>query len=46
MKKSYKQDYKDIKATIRNDYKRYKAQQVGTQIYEQNKEKFKLKILS
>lgn len=45
-KNSYKQDYKDIKATIRNDYKIYKAQQIGTQIYEQNKEKFKLKILS
>lgn len=46
IKKSYKQEYKDVKATIRNDYKVYKAQQIGNQIYEQNKEKYKLKILS
>jgi parvulin-like peptidyl-prolyl isomerase len=46
IKKSYKQDYKDVKATIRNDYKVYKAQQIGNQIYEQNKENYKLKILS
>jgi len=46
IKKSYKQDYNDVKATIRNDYKVYKAQQIGNQIYEQNKEKYKLKILS
>ncbi len=46
IKKSYKQDYKDVKATIRNDYKVYKAQQIGKQIYEQNKEKYRLKILS
>jgi parvulin-like peptidyl-prolyl isomerase len=46
IKKSYKQDYKDVKAAIQNDYKVYKAQQIGNQIYEQNKEKYKLKILS
>ncbi len=46
IKKSYKQNYNDVKTTIRNDYKVYKAQQIGKQIYEQNKEKYRLKILS
>jgi hypothetical protein len=46
IKKSYKQNYKDVKASVRIDFKEQRAQQIANQIYEKNKDRFKLKVLS
>lgn len=46
IKKSYQPDFKDVKSSVRNDYKLHKAKEIGDKIYQQNREKYKVKILT
>jgi len=46
IKKGYLPDYSDVKPSVRMDYKTNKVEEFGDKIFEQNKEKYKLKILS
>ncbi len=45
IKKSYLPDYSDVKSSVRIDYREDKAKEIGDKIFEQNKEKFGLKVL-
>jgi parvulin-like peptidyl-prolyl isomerase len=45
IKKSYLPGYSDVKATVRTDYRESKAKEIGNRIFEQNKDKYSLKIL-
>jgi len=46
IKKGYLPDYSNVKPSVRMDYRTNKAEDIGDKIFEQNKEKYKLKILS
>lgn len=46
IKKSYVPDYSDVKASVRYDYRMIKAKEIEDRIFEQNKDKYGLKVLS
>jgi parvulin-like peptidyl-prolyl isomerase len=46
IKKSYVPDYSEVKASVRYDYRMSKAKEIEDRIFEQNKDKYGLKILS
>lgn len=45
IKKSYLQGYSDVKSSVRIDYREARAKEIGDKIFEQNKERFGLKVL-
>ncbi|MBN1695064.1 peptidyl-prolyl cis-trans isomerase [candidate division WOR-3 bacterium] len=45
IKNSYQQVYSDVKSSVRIDYREAKAKEIGNKIFEQNKERFGLKVL-
>ncbi len=45
IKESYLPDYSDVKSSVRIDYRENQAKEIGKEIFDQNKEKFGLKIL-
>jgi parvulin-like peptidyl-prolyl isomerase len=46
IKKSYVPDYSEVKGSVRYDYKMNKAKEIEDKIFEQNKDKYGLKVLS
>lgn len=46
IKKSYLADYSDVKFSVKNDYREDKAREIRNKIFDQNKEKFGLKVLN
>ena len=46
IKKSYLPDYSDVKASVRIDYRENKAKEIGDKIFDQNKDKYGLKVLN
>jgi hypothetical protein len=46
IKKSYLPDYSDVKASVRIDYRENKAKEIGDTIFDQNKDKYGLKVLN
>jgi foldase protein PrsA len=45
IKESYLPGYSDVKSSVRIDYRENQAKEIGKKIFDQNKEKFGLKIL-
>ena len=45
-KKSYLPLYSDVKSSVRIDYREYKAGEIANRIFDQNKEKFRVKVLN
>jgi hypothetical protein len=45
-KESYLPPYSDVKASVRMDYKKHKAIEIANRIFDQNKEKFRVRILN
>jgi parvulin-like peptidyl-prolyl isomerase len=45
IKESYVPGYSDVKSSVRIDYRENQAKEIGNKIFDQNKEKFGLKIL-
>jgi parvulin-like peptidyl-prolyl isomerase len=45
IKESYLPGYSDVKSSVRIDYREAKAREIGDKIFEQNKERFGLKVL-
>lgn len=46
IKKSYLPDYSTVKSSVRTDYRKDKASKIENQIFDQNKEKFGLKLFN
>jgi parvulin-like peptidyl-prolyl isomerase len=46
IKRSYVPDYSEVKASVKYDYRMTKAKEIEDRIFEQNKDKYGLKILS
>jgi parvulin-like peptidyl-prolyl isomerase len=46
IKKSYVPDYSEVKTSVRYDYRMMKAKEIEDMIFEQNKDKYGLKVLS
>lgn len=46
IKKSYFSGYEDVKFSVRNDYREDKVREIRNKIFDQNKEKFGIKVLN